>query len=78
MRKFWEPSQCKIPGYLHDFKIEREEDGAVLERCSRCNRTAVLSTNIFNGDVHFMRDVRMHLREQLQQGHPRYLKEYNK
>lgn len=74
---FFDKSICKVPGYLHKFKIV-DESVTIVEQCERCGRKAFLRRNPFTGLVSKRLDAQLHQREMLQPWHWRYLKEYPK
>lgn len=65
-------SECRKPGWLHDFQITEEVEYGLIERCSRCGLG-----KLFRFDMPDRLYLSYHLRSALQPWQPRYDKEYN-
>jgi hypothetical protein len=66
-------SECKIKGWMHDFRIIKTYPDGVLERCTRCKEKHYFKNNVSN--THYLS---YHLRATLQPWDKRYKKEYAK
>lgn len=66
-------SECRIVGYLHDYRIIRTFPHGVIEGCIRCKDKI-----FFRNDVPNKIYLSYHIRSTLQRENPRFNKEYER
>lgn len=69
----WQKSQCKVPGWLHDYRIVQSVVDGVIERCRRCQ-----TEQFFSFKLPSIEYIKYHLRQTLQPSNKRFKTEYGK
>lgn len=75
MSSFWQRSRC-LGIWLHRFKIVKQWDEAVMERCEICHKSKVFQ--IRNGRVNNNEYIAWHIRQMLVPNHNLFSHEYEK